>query len=148
MLDNFCPLSTEQITSLLRLGYESNSIITAFNPNCKKDKQAFAILQLYKIWQQEAKNQAFEFEEKASLLRQEMKGEFLREHPDNQKRFEISDQTGEVLEDYRPWAEKKGEGDQLVNSYKRLKMMKKAEAVENCGTLLQFKECPQGHEKK
>lgn len=48
----------------------------------------------------------------------------------------------------RPWKLRKTQSEQLASSYKRLGFEKKAIRVRECGNLLNFVECPSGHEKK
>jgi plasmid rolling circle replication initiator protein Rep len=53
-----------------------------------------------------------------------------------------------VLTDDKPWSLHKSKGMLLADSYLRLKMFKKYDAVRYCGSMLKFMSCPQGHGKR
>lgn len=63
-------------------------------------------------------------------------------------------EDGEILLDKsksgkeRPWKKHKTNSLLLSESYRRLNKLNKADNVENCGSLLKFNVCPQGHEKR
>lgn len=59
---------------------------------------------------------------------------------------------GKVLQDYsstgkeRPWVKRKLQTHLLANAYFKLGYQNKAVRVDECGTYLDFKDCPNGHE--
>lgn len=53
-----------------------------------------------------------------------------------------------ILTDEKPWALHKSKGMLLSESYFRLNMMNKYDAVRYCGSMLRFMSCPQGHGKR
>lgn len=61
---------------------------------------------------------------------------------------------GEILYDVsrtgreRPWQLHKTDSLLLAESYSRLKKKNKAESVRDCGSMLRFNVCPEGHEKR
>lgn len=61
---------------------------------------------------------------------------------------------GEILTDFkksgkeRPWKSHKTNSLLLSESYRRLSKENKADNVENCGSILKFNVCPEGHEKR
>lgn len=61
---------------------------------------------------------------------------------------------GEILLDVskggkeRPWKKHKTNSLLLSESYNRLEKHNKAEKIENCGSMLKFNVCPEGHEKR
>ena len=62
--------------------------------------------------------------------------------------------TAEILVDrsstgkVRPWKKRKTQSQLLAESYSRLEMEKRSVRVNECGSLLEFARCPEGHETR